>query len=316
MCAEMIELHGLSKHYNREGRTDALKDVSFQVDAQSISGILGSDGAGKTTLLRILATLILPSKGWATIGGYRVTEQRAEVRRLIGYAPQNPIFHRDMTLRKYLDFWGRVDGLTKAERAGRIEELMDLFDLSEASSDRTLDVETSVQRRLILAQSLLSDPEVLLVDEPMTALPPEDFAFLASRFRKLNKTGKTILYTATAVREVRDLSDRVVLLEKGSAAEALPTTNLLKAIGQYRHARVFVQAESIPSTVVASIADLPDVVHIQESESSLIVFVNPGKDTTAEIRKTFEGAGVKVRNIKEAQIPLNDVFRSLRRSHT
>lgn len=307
----MIEVRGLSKRFDREEGTYALKDVSFQVEKGRILGVLGNEGAGKTTLLRILATLIHPTEGRVEVDGHSVVRDREAVKRLVGYAPHNPSFHRNMQAAKYLDFWARVDGLSRSQRRDRIQELVAFLDLAEEMEETVLDMSTSAQQRLFIAETLLADPPVLIVDEPFTSLDPEAAATLSERFRVLNKEGKTILLTASRLRDVQDLSDTAVVLEGGRATSAWRTRELLTAVGAARHARLFVSADRFPAQVLAALKEHPDVVHVRETEMALIVFVNPGKDISRDVHRVFEEAGVQVKHIKRAEIPLSDVFRSL-----
>lgn len=307
----MIEVRGLSKQYPAEEETYALKDVTFRVKEGTMLGVLGNEGAGKTTLLRILATLILPTEGEAEIGGHDIVWEREKVKSLMGYVPHNPPFHRNMKASKYLDFWARVDGLSGAKRRKRVGELIDLFGLADSTEERVLELGTGAQQRLFLAESLLSDPQVLLVDEPLTSLGPEDRAILSERLHDLNKEGKTLLVTASRLRDVQDLSQSAVILDGGRATEAWRTGDLMTAIGTARHARLFVEAESFPSKVLAAVKEHPDVFAVQETEVSLIVFVNPGKDIAEDIRGAFRDEGVEVRKIKRAEVPLADAFRSV-----
>ena len=307
----MIEVRGLSKQYQPEEGTYALKEVTFHAKEGTILGVLGNEGAGKSTLLRILATLILPTEGEAKIGGHDVVRERGKVKTLMGYVPHNPRFDRNIKASKYLDLWARVDGLSGAKRRRRVAGLVDLFGLADVTEKTVLELSSGEQQRLFLAESLLSDPPVLLVDEPFTSLGPEDRAILSERLRDLNKEGKTLLVTASRLQDVQDLSQKAVILDGGRGTKAWHTAELLTAIGTARHARLFVEAESFPSKVLAAVKEHPDVVAVQETEVSLIVFVNPGKDIAADIRRAFREEGVEVRNIKPAEIPLSDAFRSV-----
>ncbi len=307
----MIEVQALSKQYNRGEGIYALRDLSFRVREGSIFAVLGNEGAGKTTLLRILSTLILPSEGGATIGGHSIVRERETVKILTGYVPHNPQFHRNLTVAKYLSFWARVDGLSRRARKRRIAELVDFFDLDDITGESVLELSASAQARLFLAETLLSDPPVLLVDEPLTSLGPEDATTLSHRLRDLKKEGKTILITASRLRDVQNISDDALSLEGGQATEALKTADLLRAIGAARHARLFVEADGFPSKVLSALKEHPDVVQVRETEVTLIVFVNPGKDISEDIRRAFREEGVEVKQIRRAEVPLSDSFRSL-----
>ncbi len=307
----MIEVRRLSKSFGRDDGTLALNKVSFGVKAGAIFGILGHEGAGRTTLLRILATLIVPTEGKAEIAGLNVISRREEVKRIVGYAPQTLPFHQVMSISDYLAFWGMVDGLPRSERVRRVKDLIEFLDMADAATERVFDSTTYTQRRLSLAQALISEPEVLLIDEPMAALNPTEKESLRGKILDLHKEGKTILLTASMLKDVQPICSDLLILDRGKSTRSYEVAQLLRAIGQSRHARIFVEAENVSSSALSAVKDLPGVVELKQTEVALVVFVTPREDLASEIEQVLESKGAEIKTLRVAEIPLSDVFRTL-----
>lgn len=306
----MIETQDLSKRYASEERY-ALRNATFSVGKGSMLGVLGYDGAGKSTLIRILATLTPPTSGHASIRGHDVVLERPLAQREFGYVPENPSFPRNTTLRKHLHFWANIDGLSPRERRDRVEELLEFLDLGEARDTSLIDLTTSDLQRMGLAQALLLDPPILLIDELMTPLLRGDKPEFREILKLLNKQGKTLLLTASHLEDVVDLCSDVLILHGGRASKAYQTGELLEAIGRFRHARVFVEAEEYTPRAIEVIRGIPGVVDVKVSETSLVVFIHPIRNPVEKIQDALKEEKLKVKRVKASEIPLGDVFRSL-----
>ncbi len=311
MEVAMIEVENLSKQHDRQEEAFALQKVSFHVKRGDVLGLLGYEGSGRSALLRILATLVSPTEGRASIGGLDVVSQSHKVRELIGYLPRDPPFHRNMRVVDYLEFWGVVAGLRRAERKGRVGELMDFLEFEGSASDRLLDCTTSVQRKILLSLALLPDPSVLLLDEPLADLSLPERDFLTHRLDDLRKQGKTILLSSSELTHVQDLCSQVMGMHAGRATKAYETSALLRAIGEGRLARIFVEGEAMPQRALSAVSDLPGVIDVRQTETALIISVEPGKVGTKELESLFQEQRIKAVRIKEAKISLFDLYRNL-----
>jgi len=196
----------------------ALAGVSFDVRENESVALVGSNGAGKSTLLRILATLIIPTRGQATVGGFDVERESAEARRLFGYhTGGDEGFYARLSARENLAFFGAMNNLSRADTRKRIEAVAELLGIQNDLSRQVRTFSTGTMHRLGLARALLHRPDILLLDEPTRSLDP----IAASAFRRLlkedlvRKGGTTLLFASHTLSEVEELADRVVLLDKG-----------------------------------------------------------------------------------------------------
>ncbi|MBA3575584.1 MAG: ATP-binding cassette domain-containing protein, partial [Pseudonocardiales bacterium] len=220
-----ILAEGLVKRF---GKTTALDGVDLAVRTGSVLGLLGPNGAGKTTAVRILATLLLPDAGRATVGGYDVVSDGHQVRQLIGLTGQYAAVDEKLTGTENLLLIGRLLGLPKREAKERARELLADFGLSDAAGRATKTYSGGMRRRLDLAASLVGRPRLLYLDEPTTGLDPRARLELWELVRGLVTTGVTVLLTTQYLDEADQLADDIVVIDRGKAI-ATGTPDELKA---------------------------------------------------------------------------------------
>jgi ABC-2 type transport system ATP-binding protein len=227
-----IEAHQLAKRFHtRDGQTVvALRGLDLSVHAGEIYALLGPNGAGKTTALAILTTLLSPTSGWATVAGCDVVAHPAEVRRHIGVTFQEVVLDQELTGRQVLDFHGRLYGLSRAERQARIRELIALVELDEALDRHVAGYSGGMKRRLELARGLLTQPQVLFLDEPTQGLDPHNRAAIWRYIHQLrDRQGLTLLLTTHYMEEAEALADRVGIVDQGAlVVEGAPAALMLK----------------------------------------------------------------------------------------
>jgi len=196
----------------------ALLGVSFQVGAGEVAGLIGANGSGKSTLLRVLATLLLPTRGHASVAGHDVEQHAPQVRAQLGFhSATDGGFYSRLTARENLDFFAAMNNLFDAEDSLRIDELTDLMGMGDFLESQVRTLSTGQVHRLGLARAMIHRPSVLLLDEPTRSLDP----MAAAEFRRFLKTqlvdgrGTTVLFASHTLAEVEQLADRVILLDKG-----------------------------------------------------------------------------------------------------
>lgn len=224
--ATAISAQGLGKTYDLR---PALRSVSFTLAARSRMALLGPNGAGKTTLLRILSTLAKPSAGAATIAGYDVAAEAAQVRRIVGFVGHQPLVYEELTARENLLFFARMHGLR--DGATRVDQLLEQVELRHKANDLARTLSRGQAQRLALARGILHEPQVLLLDEPDTGLDADALALLEQLLQTRAAAGETTLFTTHQIEQGLGWSDEALVLINGrivysGAAEALSVSEV------------------------------------------------------------------------------------------
>lgn len=307
----MIEVEGLVKTFGWRETTLVLDHVSFAVPRGKRFGVLGAGGTGKTTLLRILATTLRPSEGSVRVGGHDVATEPGAVREIMGYVPQDLDLHWWRNGEDYLVFWSRAGGLSSRDRRARIQAVVDFLELEPVLDDNPAEYTVDKQRRLVLAQALLQDPELLILDEPMIGMGDEGREFLVTKLERLAKEGKTVVMGSPFLEDVRAACDHVAVIADGRLTQTFTVGELLHKIGEGRDARVFVDCDGLSGEAVAAVQEVPGVVDVRTTETATIVYITPMQVRMDEIRSVLESHGVTVRGLRQAHLKLGDVFATL-----
>jgi daunorubicin resistance ABC transporter ATP-binding subunit len=225
---DMIALRGITKSF---GKTEVLRDIELTVSQGEIVALLGPNGAGKTTLINILSTLVAPDAGTATVAGFDVVRQRAEVKKQISLTGQSAAVDEVLTGDENLRMMGRLSGLSGRDAALRSRELLERFELSASARKRVKTYSGGMRRRLDLAISLLTTPPVVFLDEPTTGLDPASRQELWTVIRHLADNGTTVLLTTQYLEEADQLADRIAVLEAGEIAAIGTADDLKRRIG-------------------------------------------------------------------------------------
>jgi ABC-2 type transport system ATP-binding protein len=207
-----VRVADLHRQFNGNG---AVNGVSFDIQKGEIFGLLGPNGAGKTTTIRMMATTLRPSSGEVTIGGYRVTDQADQVRGLIGVCPQDIALYMELTALDNLVFFGRMEGLTKAEAVRRAMVNLELVGLTERARGRVSKFSGGMKRRVNLAAALMNRPALLFLDEPTVGVDPQSRNRVFDAILGLRDQGMTMLYTTHYMEEADRLCDRVGIMDGG-----------------------------------------------------------------------------------------------------
>lgn len=210
-----IEIESLKKTFKTKKYTkvEALKGITFSVDAGEVFGFLGPNGAGKSTTIKLLMGLIRPDSGTAKLMGKDI--KSASVRKHVGYLPENPSFFDYLTGSEYLRFAGKSFGMSNAEVAESIEKVLELFELKDAAKRRIRQYSKGMVQRLGLAQALLHDPDVYILDEPMSGLDPVGRALVKNVILELKAKGKSVFFSTHIISDVEAVCDRVGIISGG-----------------------------------------------------------------------------------------------------
>jgi ABC-2 type transport system ATP-binding protein len=207
----MIEVNGLSKSY---GDYQAVYDVSFSAEKGQIVGFLGPNGAGKTTTIRMLATYLPPSSGKASIAGYDIVSQADEVRKRIGYLPENPPLYPEMTVREYLKFVAEIKGVPRSVVTDRIDQVMQQCFITDVRNKLCQHLSRGYRQRVGLAQAIIHEPSVIILDEPTSGLDPKQIIEIRQLIRSLGES-HTVLLSTHILPEVSMVCNKVVIINRG-----------------------------------------------------------------------------------------------------
>ena len=211
----MIVVDDLAKSFGKRGEVKAVAGVSFRARDAAITGLLGPNGAGKTTLLRMLATLVRPDRGRATIGGLDVVAQRYDVRTRIGVLSDARGLYPRLTARENIRYYGELHGLRDAALERRIEALVDTLGMTQIADRRAQGFSQGERMKTAIARALVHDPDTILLDEPTNGLDIMSVRSLREQLKSLRAEGKCLLFSSHVMQEVAALCDRIVILGKG-----------------------------------------------------------------------------------------------------
>ena len=301
-----IEVEDLRKTY-RNG-VEALRGVSFAVEEGEIFGLLGPNGAGKSTAVRILCTLSAPTSGRARVAGVDVLENPDEVRRRIGYVAQESSVDIQATGRENLALQGHLQDLSGPALRGRVDELLERFDLADAADRMVETYSGGMKRRLDVAMGLIHRPRLLFLDEPTTGLDPESRAVMWREVRDLaEEGGVSVLLTTHYLEEADRLSRRLAIVDHGRIV-ARGTPDELKS-GLHGDRITVELADGVDAERAARcLADLPGGSEIVTEERTLHVQVTNGARAVPGVVAALEDAGVQIAQVALARPSLDDVY--------
>jgi ABC-2 type transport system ATP-binding protein len=302
-----VTARGLGKRF---GDLWALRDLDLDVAPGTVLGLLGHNGAGKTTAIRILTTLSQPTEGTAMVAGVDVVTEAATVRQRIGVAAQQATVDGLMSARLNLQTVGRLGGMSKREALTRGDELLERLDLTDFATALVKTYSGGMRRRLDLAASLMSSPQVLFLDEPTTGLDPRSRNDLWDMLRDLVREGCTVLLTTQYLEEADRLADDIVVLDHGRTV-AHGTPDALKA--QIGDDRFDVKVASITDLTAASTAlaaFATDAPSIDKDALTVTISAREGA-RLIDVVRALDEAGVEAVDATRRQVTLDDVFLAL-----
>ena len=309
----MIEVQHLTKRY---GPITAVDDVSFRVERGEILGFLGPNGAGKTTTMRVLTGYMPATEGSATVAGHDVFADPIAAKRSTGYLPETPPLYPDMTVREYLTFVGRLKlpaSVGKAERTSRIDAVMAKTHIADMANRHCSKLSKGYRQRVGLAQALIHDPEVLILDEPTAGLDPKQIIETRALIRSL-AGNHTVVLSTHILPEVSQTCQRVVIINKGRVVAVDTPDNLTRQLKG--SATLYVQVDAAGADAAPALSGLDGVRRVAELDrhEQLVGFevaADPDRDVRRDVARLVVDKGWGLLEMRPLRLSLEDIFLQL-----
>ena len=300
----MVEIEHLTKTY---GTQNAVDNISFTAGKGEIVGFLGPNGAGKSTTMKIATGYLPPTAGTVRVAGYDVLADSLEVRRHVGYLPEHNPLYLDMYVHEYLEFIGSVHGLRGPGLRARVAELVRRVGLSREQNKQIGALSKGYRQRVGLAQALIHDPDVLILDEPTTGLDPNQILEIRQLIREVGED-KTVIFSTHILPEVTALCSRVLIISRGKLVADSPVAELAaRAAGE-----TVVRAEFEGAADTAKLAQLPNVRHVELApDGAVLLRTAPGTDVRAAVSRLAGQEGWILLGLRQEQQSLEKVFGEL-----
>jgi ABC-2 type transport system ATP-binding protein len=306
----MIEVQSLTKRY---GPVTAVSDVTFRVEAGEILGFLGPNGAGKTTTMRIITGYMPATEGKVVVAGHDVFDEPVQAKRHTGYLPETPPLYPDMTVREYLNFVARIKGVPRREVTPRVDEVMRRTWVADMADRHCAKLSKGYRQRVGLAQAIIHNPDVLVLDEPTAGLDPKQIIETRQLIRELAGT-HTIVLSTHILPEVSQTCQRVVIINKGRVVAVDTPENLTARLRGSE--TMFLQVAGPADAVQASLAAVAGVTRVAASATrngllDVEVDSERGRDVRRELAATVVGSGWGLLELRPMRMSLEEIFLSL-----
>jgi ABC-2 type transport system ATP-binding protein len=306
------------RHPFTRSETEVLHQISFSVDQGEIVGLLGPNGAGKTTLIKILCTLLRPTTGYARVNGYDVVREASAVRHSVGYVVADErSFHWRLTGRQNLRFFAALNNLVGTQGRRRVQEVMEIVELEREADEPFLHYSTGTRQRMAIARGLLTDPPILLLDEPTRSLDLPAAQALRGLVRStLAAQGRTVLIATHNMDEATELCGRVAVIDRGELRAWGTPAELARTVGRVRR-RLALTVDGWTGEMLTRVEALTSVldVHVSggevESIMQIEIALDDGSEAVADVIEMIVCSGGRIMALREEQPSLAEIFLSI-----
>jgi ABC-2 type transport system ATP-binding protein len=307
----MLEVKGLNKKF---GNVHAVKNLSFDVKKGEVLGFLGPNGAGKTTTMRIITCFIPATSGSVKVSGLENTTNDLEVRKKIGYLPENNPLYTDMKVNEYLRFVGEIRGLKGSKLSSRLDEMFQVCGLAKMADRQTGKLSKGFRQRVGLAQAMLHNPDLLILDEPMSGLDPNQIIEIRQLIKHMGEE-KTVIYCSHILSEVAATCNRILIINEGSIVASGTPDELTSSMSKTNGYLLRVKADKEALRSKLSALDGVTAVEIRDSGEWLEATITSGsrEDVGEKIYKCVFENGWSLNELKHHSASLEDVFTQLTR---
>lgn len=301
----MINVEGLTRYY---GEKRAISDVTFHVKKGEILGLLGPNAAGKTTAMRILTCYMPPTSGKATVGGFDIFEQSLDVRRITGYLPENPPLYTDFTVTDYLDFVAKIKGVEKVNRVKEIDSVMEKTSIGDVKNSIIGKLSKGYKQRVGLAQSLLNNPQIVILDEPTVGLDPKQIIEIRELIKKLSGD-HTVILSSHILPEIEQTCERVVIINEGKVVAQDTPQNLTSRLkGGERTSLIIEGDKEKVNDLFKTIKDIKSFEVKSAKNGTFQVFVESEKDIRKELARQVITKKLGLLELSSDKFTLEDIF--------
>jgi ABC-2 type transport system ATP-binding protein len=303
----VIEVENLTKLY---GSLVALREVSFKVDAGEVVGFLGPNGAGKTTALRILTCFMPPTSGTAQVAGLDCQLHSLEVRAKIGYLPENVPLYPDLTVRRFLAFAAAAKGVPRARIPQETERVQEVCTLAPVAHRIIGHLSKGFRQRIGIAQALLNNPPILILDEPTIGLDPTQIVEIRALIKRLGSE-RTIILSSHILPEVSQICQRILIINNGQIVATDTPANLTTQLQQ--NLQVYLEVEGSRSSVVKNLAAMPGVLDVKPSDGAdaYLIETARGEDLRPALARMVVENGWQLRELRLQDLSLEEIFMQL-----
>jgi len=284
----------------------AVDDVSFQVAPGETYGLLGPNGAGKTTTIRLVCGLLSADGGTVTVAGMPVSMVARKAKVHIGYVPQDVSLYPDLTARENLSFFGRLYRLRGATLRRRVDEVLDLIDLTDRGEDRVESYSGGMRRRLNIGASLLHRPRLLVLDEPTVGVDPQSRHAILESIRTLGSTGLSVVYTTHYMEEAERLCDRIGIIDQGRLIAEGTRRELVAQVGG--RDRITLSADGSLPAFAQACRSLEGIERVDVADSTVHLLAVDGRSRLPQVLETATRTGTSVRSVEVDEPDLEAVF--------
>ncbi len=304
----MIKTTNLTKKY---GDMYAIRAIDLDLEEGDLFGFIGPNGAGKTTTMRIIATLLSPTYGEAYVCGNSIYTDPKEIRRLVGYMPDFFGVYDDMTVIEYLEFFAAAYRIQGPARRKRCDEMLEVVDLDFKRDAYANTLSRGQTQRLGLARVLLHDPQVLLLDEPLSGLDPRARIEMRNLLRKLGEMGKTIIVSSHILPELADICNKVGIINRGEMGFNDSIDNLIKTVRPQTMLQVEISPRDRTEDAIGFLREQPMVETVENSHGVLEVTLREGESEFDTLSRQLVNAGFGFRRFAEKETNLESAFMAL-----
>ncbi|MBV7334787.1 ABC transporter ATP-binding protein [Chloroflexi bacterium TSY] len=323
----IVQTQNLSKEFKHADGTPvhAAKDVNLTIEEGEIFSLLGPNGAGKTTTISMISGLVEPSSGDASIGGFSITKQPIEAKKLMGFIPQEIALYPELSARQNLTFFGQMYGMSGATLNKRVDEVLEFIDLTDRQKDRIDTYSGGMKRRVNIGVGLLHHPQLVYMDEPTVGIDPQSRRILDTVKQLRDEYNMTVLYTTHLMEEAQELSDRVGIIDHGAIIALGTQHELTQRVGEEDRLEFIIGEQSASDSLLAQLQsqvvrvskitfDPPEQFAEGSSDSvpgRITAFAKEGRRALPELIQGLADAGIEIQSVQVKEPDLEAVFLAL-----